>query len=117
MVAVARKQLREQAFTSLWAQGRSMSLEQALTVREPTPALPAPSSTPDAPAHSSPANLSSREVEVLRLIAQGLTNDQVAEQLVISSRTVHTHLTSIYGKIGVPSRSAATSYAIEHHLI
>ncbi len=57
------------------------------------------------------------EVEVLRLVAQGLTNEQVAEQLVISPRTVNTHLTSIFGKIGVSSRSAATRYAIEQHLL
>ena len=64
-----------------------------------------------------PDGLTSREVEVLGLVAQGLTNEQVAEQLVISSRTVNTHLTAIYRKIGVSSRSAATRYAIEHHLI
>ena len=58
-----------------------------------------------------------REVEVLRLVAQGMTNEQVANQLVISPRTVDTHLTSIYGKIGVSSRSAATRYAMKHHLV
>jgi DNA-binding NarL/FixJ family response regulator len=63
-----------------------------------------------------PAGLTTREVEVLRLVAQGMTNEQVAEQLVISPRTVDTHLTSIYSKIGVSSRSAATRYALEHHL-
>jgi DNA-binding NarL/FixJ family response regulator len=56
-------------------------------------------------------------VEVLQLVAQGLTNEEVAERLVISPRTVDTHLTSIYSKIGVSSRSAATRYAMEHHLI
>ena len=55
-------------------------------------------------------------MEVLRLVAQGLTNEQVAEQLVISPRTVNTHLTSIFSKIGVSSRGAATRYAIERHL-
>jgi DNA-binding NarL/FixJ family response regulator len=64
-----------------------------------------------------PNGLTAREVEVLRLVAQGLTDAQVAEQLVISPRTVNTHLTAIYGKIGVTSRSAATRYAIENHLI
>ena len=54
---------------------------------------------------------------MLRLVAQGMTDAQVAERLVISPRTVNFHLTSIYGKIGVSSRSAATRYAIEHHLI
>ena len=54
---------------------------------------------------------------MLRLVAQGLTEAQVAEQLVISPRTVNTHLTSILSKIGVSSRGAATRYAIEHYLI
>ena len=72
------------------------------------------SSTRRAPTY--PAGLTAREVEVLRLIAQGLSNAQVAEELSISPRTVNTHLTAIYGKIGVASRSAATRYAIEHHL-
>jgi len=61
--------------------------------------------------------LTAREVEVLRLVAQGLTEEQVAEQLVISPRTVNIHLKSIYGKIQVTSRSAATRYALEHHLV
>ena len=55
-------------------------------------------------------------MEVLRLVARGQTNEQVAEQLVISPRKVNTHLTSIYGKIGVSSRNAATRYAIEQRL-
>jgi DNA-binding NarL/FixJ family response regulator len=56
-------------------------------------------------------------VEVLRLVAQGLTDPQVAEQLVISPHTVNSHLKAIYGKIGVSSRSAATRYALEHNLM
>jgi DNA-binding CsgD family transcriptional regulator len=60
--------------------------------------------------------LTEREVEVLRSVAQGLTDAQVAEQLVISPRTVHSHLNSIYSKLGISSRSAATRYAIEHDL-
>ena len=64
-----------------------------------------------------PDGLTAREVEVLRLLAQGLTDAQIAEHLIISPRTVNNHLTSIYGKIQVSSRSAATRYAIEHHLV
>ena len=64
-----------------------------------------------------PDGLTAREVEVLRLVVQGLTDAQIAEQLIISPRTVNSHLTSIYGKIGVSSRSAATRYAMEHHLV
>jgi DNA-binding CsgD family transcriptional regulator len=77
-----------------------------------------PSSTPPTKSPTSyPAGLTAREGEVLRLGAQGLTDAQVAEQLVISPRTVTTHLTSIYGKIGVTSRRAATRYAIEHQFV
>jgi DNA-binding CsgD family transcriptional regulator len=64
-----------------------------------------------------PAGLTSREVEVLRLVAQGLTDGTVAEQLYISPRTVSQHLRSIYGKLDVSSRAAATRFAVEHHLV
>ena len=54
---------------------------------------------------------------MLRLVAQGLSDARVAEHLVISPRTVNTHLTSIYNKLGVESRTAATRYAVEHQLV
>jgi len=65
----------------------------------------------------SPAGLSAREVEVLRLVADGLTDAQVAEQLVISPRTVNWHLSVIYSKLGVSSRAAATRFALVHELV
>ena len=82
-------------------------------------------STSSEPARSSsekvtapyPASLTAREVEVLRLLAQGLTSAQIAEQLVLSLLTVNTHVRSIYSKLGVTSRSAATRWAIEHKLV
>ena len=55
-------------------------------------------------------------IKTLRLLAGGLTDLQIAEQLVLSPRTVHTHISSIYSKLAVTSRSAATRYAFEHHL-
>jgi DNA-binding CsgD family transcriptional regulator len=77
-----------------------------------------PAATPRVKSSSRhPAGLTAREAEVLRLVAQGLTDAQVAEKLVISPRTVNWHLTSIYQKIQVSSRCAATRYAIEHHLV
>jgi DNA-binding CsgD family transcriptional regulator len=53
---------------------------------------------------------------VLKLVAGGLTNAQVAERLFLSPRTINAHLNSIYHKLGVSSRSAATRFAIEHDL-
>jgi DNA-binding NarL/FixJ family response regulator len=61
--------------------------------------------------------LTAREVEVLRLLATGLTDAQIAEQLVLSLYTIHAHLRTIYSKLGVTSRSAATRYAFEHRLV
>ncbi len=98
-----------------------MTPEQALAAQgkamEPT-AMPARlESAPPMKSPTSPAGLTAREVEVLRLLAQGLTDAHIAEQLVISPRTVNNHLTSIYSKIQVSSRAAATRYAMEHQLV
>jgi DNA-binding CsgD family transcriptional regulator len=63
-----------------------------------------------------PGGLSAREVEVLRLVAQGCTDQQVAAHLFLSPRTVNGHLRSIYNKLGVSSRAAATRFALDHGL-
>ena len=121
--AIARVQLGEVRFQSAWLEGQNMTPEQVLVQRDHAEidnqqeahsrrqaeqAVTIPFSIPD--------KLTEREAEVLRRVAMGFTNAQIAEQLVISPRTVQAHLSSIYGKIGVTSRSAATRYAIEHHL-
>jgi len=122
-VAAARASLGEKAFAPAWAEGRGMTPEQALAAQGSTMVSSASttggqsSAPPDTSPITYPDGLTAREVEVLRLVAQGLTDAHIAGQLVISPRTVNTHLTSIYGKIQVSSRSAATRYAIEHHLV
>jgi predicted ATPase/DNA-binding CsgD family transcriptional regulator len=121
-VATARARLGEKDFVAAWAEGRSMTPEDVLTakgvVTMPTPVpTEQPSPSPAKSAVIYPNDLTAREVEVLRLVAQGLTDAQIAEQLIISPRTVNTHLTSIYGKIQVSSRSAATRYAVDHTLV
>jgi DNA-binding CsgD family transcriptional regulator len=65
----------------------------------------------------SESDLTARELEVLRLAAQGLTDAQIGERLFISHRTVGQHLRSVYGKLEVRSRAAATRYAVEHRLV
>src|SRR5437763_12508447 len=114
-LSAARVHLGERAFAAAWAQGRAMTPQQALAAQghKPTPS-PSPSGTP--PPQVYPAGLTTREVEVLRLLADGLTDQQIADKLVLSPRTVHAHISSIYSKLGVNSRSAATRYAIEHQL-
>lgn len=113
-------QMGKQAFTAAWAEGRNMTPEQVLAAPKLSPesaSKPAPPGREVVLAPKYPAGLSAREVDVLRLVAQGLTDAQVAESLVISPRTVNWHLTSIYSKLGVSSRAAATRYAVEQHLL
>jgi HD-GYP domain-containing protein (c-di-GMP phosphodiesterase class II) len=64
-----------------------------------------------------PAGLSGREVEVLRLLARGLTNKQAAAELGISPKTVGRHVEAIYSKIGASTRAAAALFAMEHDLL
>jgi DNA-binding CsgD family transcriptional regulator len=68
---------------------------------------------PDGEAH----DLTPRELEVLRLVAGGGTNKAIAAELVVSERTVDRHVSNIFAKLRVSSRSAATAYAYEHHLV
>jgi DNA-binding NarL/FixJ family response regulator len=63
-----------------------------------------------------PGGLTPRELEVLRLMADGLTNQEIADTLFLSRRTVTSHATAILGKLGLTSRTAAVSYAIRHEL-
>ena len=109
-------QLGKQTFDAAWAEGRTMTAEHILIKLEARPNVVL--TTPSASVASRPPlhRLTPREIEVLRLLAQGLTSAQMAEQLVISVVTVNFHVRSIYSKLGVSSRSAATRYAIEHKL-
>jgi DNA-binding NarL/FixJ family response regulator len=62
-------------------------------------------------------NLTEREAEVLRLLAQGKSNPQIARTLSISRKTVEHHLTHIYNKIGVSCRTGAVVYAVQQGLV
>ena len=108
----ARSKTDEAAWEAAWAEGRVMSLEQAVEYaleKEPAPDPAAP--------EPYLAGLSAREAEVLRLVATGLTNAEVAEKLFLSSRTVDWHLSSIYRKLGLHSRVEATRFAAQHGLL
>jgi ATP/maltotriose-dependent transcriptional regulator MalT len=63
------------------------------------------------------AGLTARELQLLKLVATGKTNRAIASELVISEKTVAAHVRSIFAKLGLSSRSAATAYAYEHHLV
>ncbi|HET7517229.1 MAG TPA: response regulator transcription factor, partial [Actinomycetes bacterium] len=61
--------------------------------------------------------LTERELQVLRLLATGTTNHAIANELVLSEKTVHRHVSNIFTKLDVSSRAAATAYAYQHHLL
>jgi predicted ATPase/DNA-binding CsgD family transcriptional regulator len=116
--AGARSGLGEAAWEEAIAEGRAMRLkeaiEYALSPEEPSATTPARERPPVT--SEPPAGLTLRELEVLKLVATGMTNVQVAETLFLSPRTVQRHLNSVYHKIGVTSRTAATRFALEHGL-
>lgn len=109
--------LGEIAFHESWAYGHTMTLKLALSMIARIPIPGNEAAHPEKPSPTYPAGLTTREVDVLRLVATGLPDARIAEQLVISPRTVNTHLRSIYGKLGVSSRSAATRFALDHKLV
>lgn len=135
-LARVQKHLGVSVLREAWARGRDMTPEQVLAARPSSHSISRPAATTPSPlqlpAHpsgrasdrsptpqplASSVGLTAREKEVLRLVAQGLTNPQIAEQLVVSLPTINTHVASIFNKLGVNSRSAATRHAVERHLV
>jgi non-specific serine/threonine protein kinase len=112
-VEAARDRLGEEAFEAAWAEGRTMTPEHAIEYALEQEAAPEAAAIPE----TYPAELSIREVEVLCLVAAGLTNAEVAERLFLSSRTVDWHLGSIYRKLGLHSRTEASRFASENGLL
>ena len=130
-LAAARARLGEIAFAAAWDAGRALTIEaavaEALAVA-PAPPRPAPTA-PEVAAlldraesgSSSqpprlPAGLTPREVEVLRLLAEGMSDREIAEALSISERTAGNHVQHAMQKIGVDSRTAAAVWAVRHGL-
>ncbi|MBI3241513.1 MAG: hypothetical protein HYZ49_04380 [Chloroflexi bacterium] len=107
-LALARTQADAATFARAWAEGRQLGPHQALTLTPPP--------TTSAASPAAPDGLTTREVEVLRLLATGLTNAQIAEKLVVSPTTINAHLRNIYGKLGVTSRTTAVRFAVENGL-
>ncbi|HEX5849247.1 MAG TPA: LuxR C-terminal-related transcriptional regulator [Rubrobacter sp.] len=111
-IEAARLRVDGATWAAARAEGRAMSTEQAVehALQEQMPEEP---TIPD----DYPAGLSAREVEVLSLLATGLTNAQIASKLFISPRTVNAHLGSIYHKIGSSTRAQAARFAAEQGLL
>jgi DNA-binding CsgD family transcriptional regulator len=105
----ARAELGEAEFARSWAEGRALTPEEAAREFEAARMSEA--------AKTAAGQLTAREIDVLRLVADGLTDPQIAERLVLSVRTVNAHLRSIYNKLDVNTRTAAAKWAMENGLI
>lgn len=113
-VAQARARIKPEDFSRAWTAGERMlaeSLDRAIEYALELDAVPGKTAV-----RENLAGLTAREAEILRLLAQGLADAQIAKKLFISPRTVNAHVTSIYSKLGVNSRAAATRLAIENGL-
>jgi non-specific serine/threonine protein kinase len=111
LIAKARLELGDTAFGEAWALGEGMALEQAIALAVASPPRAA------APKPSDPlACLSPREHEVALLVARGLSNKEVAAELVLSERTVEAHVTHALNKLGVRSRAQLAVLAAQYKL-
>ncbi|MDE3091215.1 MAG: tetratricopeptide repeat protein, partial [Chloroflexota bacterium] len=115
-LAALRAKLDQVVLAKWWAEGRTLTLEQVVVEAERLTVM-RPSPPHAAVAVQYPLGLTTREVEVLGLLARGLSNQQIADQLVLSKRTVHAHLRSIYGKLDVTTRGAATRAVLERKIV
>ncbi len=109
-LAPARSKLGARAAAEALERGRALAPGEAVALLERAP------ETLETPPEL-PAGLSAREAEVLRLVARGLSDRRVAEDLFVSRRTVNAHLRSIYGKLGVGSRAEAARFAAQNGLL
>ncbi len=129
-IEAVRAALGTDRFRAAWEQGCLMTPWDAFTARQeegPGAVFPLQPDTGSSPSPlgiagsmqpgSTAARLTKRELDVLRLLVQGLTNAQIAEQLVISQLTVNAHARAIYRKLDVSSRMQAARYAQDHHLL
>ncbi|MGH2559299.1 MAG: LuxR C-terminal-related transcriptional regulator [Thermomicrobiales bacterium] len=119
--AASRSALTERAFQTAWAEGRAMTLEQAyadalagISGSGPVSNIATDAGRVDA---ADRLGLTRRELDVLRLLAEGRADREIAAALFVSPRTVMTHVQHIFAKLGVHNRKAAAVFAIEHDLV
>jgi non-specific serine/threonine protein kinase len=115
--AAARSALGEPEFAAAWAAGSVLTIEEATAEASAALAeLSVPKPRDESGSAAAQAGLTSREREVLRQVAAGRSNRQIAELLNLSERTVENHVLHILTKLDVPSRTAAAGYAIRNGL-
>jgi DNA-binding NarL/FixJ family response regulator len=110
----AREVLGQAEFDRAWADGQAMRFDQRTAEFEAVLNAAEARTESQTPAQATPFGLTPRELAILRLLPQGLSNSQIAEALFISPRTVQTHLSNLYGKLGVSGRAEAIAIAVQH---
>lgn len=108
-VAIAREGLTEEEFERAWEEGRAMSMDEAIAYasrgrgerKRPSAGW---------------ASLTPSELQVMRLVAEGLSNPRIGERLFVSKRTVQTHLKHVFAKLGVNSRAELASRATRRQI-
>ena len=117
ILTTAHATLGDARFVTTWDAGKRLSLGETIELVGAAVTRPDRVGHAETPADlATPDGLTAREIDVLALVADGRTDAEIAERLVVSVRTVHAHLRSIYRKIDLHTRSAATRYALEHGL-
>ncbi len=116
-LAMTRAQLDPSSFEEAWAAGRRMTLEQAAEYARATTVQPEPPRTQRQAAKELYGGLTAREREVAALVAQGKSNRQIAELLVISERTATTHVANILSKLGFSSRTQIAGWVAAKGLV
>ena len=109
-VSLVTRRIGQKAYDEAYARGRAMTIDEgvAFAVEDKPPAKPTP------PVKSAPdPELTNRQLEIARLIAEDLTNRQIAERLFLSERTVETHITNILNKLGLNSRIQLSRWIAE----
>ncbi len=117
MIEQVRLSLGEAALWTAWEAGWRLTAAEARAAGLQFARKIAMRPWQDKPAVDSVLSLTRRELEIVRLVATGRSNQEIAEMLCISIPTVKRHLTNVFGKIGLPSRSALTAYAFRHGLL
>jgi non-specific serine/threonine protein kinase len=116
-LATARAAMRDREYAEAWAEGQAWSLDEALTQAWAAADQPdAPDRPGDPIATGLPHSLTRREREVVALVAEGQTNRQIGEVLVIAEGTARVHVEHILAKLGFHSRAQLAGWAVAHGL-
>lgn len=116
-IEVTRKNLGPTAFAVAWDEGQALSLDDAIAEALLEPVSAGASDRSRTPADPGGFGLTPRELDVLRLLAEGRSDREIGEALFIGTRTVQTHVANLFAKLGVNARAEAAAVAVRRGLV